>query len=418
MSAERPPEQNAGPGRRGPGPAPRPGGPDRCGDTSGNPGGRPRRPRRSRIGIALPVAVLLASVGGCGPPSPPAPPVPGAGPHLFAAGYHAWWTGDAWSAYPLEALDRLYLFEVELDVTGGIRDTHGWPERWQALRDRARDAGLSLVPVVTLHPEEAVPVLLADPLAVRRAAASITALVASDPTLDGVHLDLEVFQPVPSAARDGYVALARALRHRLDEIRPGAVLSVFIPALDGADAYDEVSLAEVADYMVVQGYDLHHGNDVRAGPLAALRGWGSLNWTAVTDRLTGLGIPPGRLVMGVPLYGYEWPVEGPEPGSPTRGPGVAVPLTAPPDVLPELPRAEDRIASHGLRRDPVSDVPYYVFRTDDGWVQGWVEDARSLADKLDFVRARGLGGVAWFPLAYAPAEVRRELLRRGRGPGS
>jgi len=340
------------------------------------------------------------------------------GPGLFVAGYHAWWTEEAWTAYPMEALDRLYLFEVELDVAGRIRDAHGWPEGWTDLANRASEAAVSLVPVVTLHPEEAVPVLLADPDAVARAIGTLAALVESTPTLDGIHLDLEVFSPVPTEAREGYVALARGLRARLEAIRPGSVLSVFIPALDRSDAYDELGLAEVADYLVVQGYDLHHRTDVRAGPLAALDGWAPLDWTTITDRLTGLGIPARHLVMGVPLYGYEWPVEGPNPGSATRGPGVAVPLTAPPDVLPELPRADARASRHGVRRDPVSDMPYYAFERTDGWVQGWIEDATSLDAKADFVRTRGLGGVAFFPLAYAPSEFRRTLRRWKDGSGS
>jgi spore germination protein YaaH len=277
---------------------------------------------------------------------------------------------------------------------------------------------VSLVPVVTLHPERAVSTLLSDSGAVARAVDTLSELLATAPALDGIHLDLEVFDPVPPAARDGYVSLAKGLRTRLDALGTGAVLSVFIPALDVPDAYDEAGLAAVADYLVVQGYDLHHRTGVRAGPLAALDGWAPLDWATITDRLTGLGIPPGRLVMGVPLYGYEWPVEGPEPGSATRGPGVAVPLTAPPDVLPELPRADARVARFGVRRDPVTGSPYYAFETADGWVQGWIEDAGSLEAKVEFVRSRGLGGVAFFPLAYAPAELHRELRRwrAGNGP--
>ena len=369
--------------------------------------------RGRAVGGAL--AAALVALAGCGPSASRAPVVPGSGDRLFVAGYHAWWTGEAWTAYPMEALDRLYLFEVELDVTGGIRDPHGWPDRWLALADRAAEAGVSLVPVVTLHPEEAVPALLADPAAVARAVDALSALVAATPALDGIHLDLEVFSPIPAVARAGYVRLARELRARLATVRPGAVVSVFIPALDVPDAYDEAGLAGVADYVVVQGYDLHHRTDVRAGPLAALDGWTPLDWTTITDRLTGLGIPPGRLVMGVPLYGYEWPVEGSEPGSATRGPGVAVPLTAPPDVLPELPRAGARTARYGVRRDPTTGLPYYAFETADGWVQGWIEDAGSLAAKVAFVRTRGLGGVAFFPLAYAPPEVRRQLRRWSDG---
>ena len=80
-------------------------------------------------------------------------------------------------------------------------------------------------------------------------------------------------------------------------------------------------------------------------------------------------------------------------------------------------KADARVARFGVRRDPVTGSPYYAFETEDGWVQGWIEDAGSLAAKVEFVRSRGLGGVAFFPLAYAPAELHRELRRWRAGSG-
>ena len=294
-------------------------------------------------------------------------------------------------------------------------DAHGWPTRWGGLVHAARGAGVSVVPVVTLHPEEAVVRLLEDPDAIRRAAETVSLLLSRHPELDGIHLDLEVFRPVSPAARHGYVELAREIRTRLAARRADAVLSVFLPALDVDDAYDEAALAEVADYVVVQGYDLHFRTGGRAGPVAAVRGWAPLDWTHIVDRLVGLGLDPGALVMGIPLYGYLWPTEGPEPGSPTRGPGTVLPLTAPPGVLPELHRAEEAAQTHGIRRDPASDTPYVAYREGDAWRQGWFEDARTLEAKRRFAKERGLGGVAYFPLAYATRAVREALREASNG---
>ena len=98
-------------------------------------------------------------------------------------------------------------------------------------------------------------------------------------------------------------------------------------------------------------------------------------------------------------------------GAPTRGPGRVVPLTAAADVLPPLPRAFERAAEHGTRRDPESGTPWYTFEAEDGWVQGWFEDAESLRAKYDFVRRRGLGGIAVFPLAYGTTDLWGDLRR-------
>ncbi len=57
----------------------------------------------------------------------------------------------------------------------------------------------------------------------------------------------------------------------------------------------------------------------------------------------------------------------------------------------------------------MSGTPYYAFQDELGWRQGWFEDAESLRAKYRFVRERGLGGVAIFPLAYGDAALWTDL---------
>ncbi|HKK93738.1 MAG TPA: hypothetical protein VJ925_09895, partial [Longimicrobiales bacterium] len=76
----------------------------------------------------------------------------------------------------------------------------------------------------------------------------------------------------------------------------------------------------------------------------------------------------------------------------------------------------DRVAEHGLRRDSASASPWYAWRDDEGWRQGWFDDAVSLRAKYEFVREEGLGGVAVFPLAYADRSVWAGLERAFAAP--
>ncbi|UCC25981.1 MAG: hypothetical protein JSU98_02555 [Gemmatimonadales bacterium] len=341
--------------------------------------------------------------------SPPQPVVPEAGT-FFLAGYHPYWAGDAWREYPSDHLRQLFFFELELAPDGSPGDLHGWPHEWDPLVAHHVSRGVQVVPTVTLHGSGAFAQLFSDPLAVDRAVEGLLDLLRDSPEIRGLHLDVEVFEPVPREARDGYTAFAAGLRAGMQAMDPGLGLSIFTLAFDDADAYNERALAAIADFLVVQGYDLHDRTDTRAGPVAALRGWGRLNWETVVARYDALGIHRSRLVMGVPLYGYQWPTETELPGSPTRGEGVAAPLAAPVSVLPNSPRAWREAARHGTQRDPESGIPYYVFRdAGGGWVQGWFEDRQSLREKLEFVRAHGLAGVALFPLAYATADVWRDV---------
>jgi spore germination protein len=364
--------------------------------------------------LSRPLALLLLSATvslsgtGCSQAPPTAvSPRPGS---LFVVGYHPYWAGDAWMSYPVEQLQQIFFFEVELDSDGGLADLHGWHAEWPGLQGEMARQGVQVIPTVTLYGDGAFEALFSDPEATGRAVESLLGLLRDSPTVRGLHLDVEVFQPVSRKARDGYTAFTAQLGAAMRRVDPGLGLSVFTLAFDDADAYNERALAASADYLVVQGYDLHNRTDAVAGPVAALKGWGRLNWVSILERYDSLGIPRSRLVMGIPLYGYEWPTVGAEPGAPTRGEGRVTPLEAPESVLPEAPRAWRQAETHGAARDPESGSPYYAFQdADGGWVQGWFEDRESLRAKLDFVRSRGLAGVAFFPMAYGASAIWNDL---------
>jgi spore germination protein YaaH len=332
---------------------------------------------------------------------------PTTGERFFVAGYHPYWAGDAWTLYPWDVLDEVYFFEIEVAGDGTLADTHGWPDA--RLSTRAADARVRVVPTVSLHDAAAFSALFADRTRADRLVERLIALLGTTPGLAGIHLDFEVFEPVLPAVRDGYSVFVASLERRMAEIDPSWSLSVFALAFDDDDVFDERAIAESADFLVVQGYDFHSREEARTGPLAALRGWGRLNWETVVERFRAFGVPPRKLVMAVPLYGYQWPAESEEPGAATRGVALEMPLTARADVAPELPRAHALAELYGVRRDLESGAPYYAFQDATGWHQGWLEDAESLRAKYAFVRERGLGGVALFPLAYGDAAMWEDL---------
>lgn len=354
-------------------------------------------------GERLPFLALLwaLAASACAPGPAPGPPVPAGDGSFFVAGYHPWWAGESWRTYPLEVLDRVYLFELEIAGDGAIADARGWPRRWRELGAAASRAGADIVPTLTLPDPGTFQALFADPDRRTRLVQEAVAAVEAFPGAAGLHLDVEIFSPVDPVARDGYTAfvaeLVRVMRRRL----PGLPVSGFLLAFDPGEAYNEAALAQLLDYVVVQGYDLHYLDGPRSGPLSPLAGWGGLNLEGVVERLDRQGVPRGRVVLSLPLYGYEWPTVDDEPGAATRGPGVILPLTAPPEVLPGLPRALDRAERYGVRQDGAGGGRRYAWRDETGWYQGWYDDAGTLAAKVAWARGEGLGGVAFFPLSYA-----------------
>jgi spore germination protein YaaH len=328
-------------------------------------------------------------------------------------GYHPWWALIAGVNYPTALLDQVFMFEWEADPVGRIRDFRGWPGEWAGVTRELREEGVGVVPTLTLFGAESFEALFASTEARGRLRDELLEVMAgtvgSDRELAGLHVDVEVFEAVSGEARSGFSAFVASLSRGLRARVPGATLSLFLPALDLPDAYDESFLAEQVDYVVVQGYDLHYRTGPSAGPTSPLTGWDGVNLTAVLDRYAEMGVPPGKTILSLPLYGYEWPVVSAEPGAATRGAGVDLPWFAPEGVEPGLPRGREQMERYGARRPSAESALWYSYRADDGWRQGWVDDAASLSAKIELVRSRGVAGVAFFTLVYGDPDLWREL---------
>lgn len=326
--------------------------------------------------------------------------------------YHPWWMREDWRRRDLSLYDRVSLFEIEIGDEGQLIDLRGWPARWSALLAAMRARGAALDVVVFLSDAARFERVFGDAGRRERLLGELRALGEA---ADGVQLDVEVYDPLSPASRRGYQDFCARLHAALHALPGGRLLSAFGPMAAAVDLYDRRLLASI-DRLVVQGYDAHHAASRRAGPVAPLRGPHPFNWRTALEHYLALGWPRQQLLMSLPYFGYEWPTASGTPGAVATGP--ALQTTYAPVDAQLLPRirisAREEAARHGLKRDPVSGSPYYVFRdADGGWRQGWFEDEVSLAAKLAFVHDERLAGAALFPLGYDGGDF-DGLLRRSR----
>lgn len=323
-------------------------------------------------------------------------------PRTFeVAGYHAWWSGDAWTQYDFTSLDGLYFFSLEVGMDGRLTNRRGWPEDWAAMISTARVTDTPVIPSVTILDSDTYLSVLSDTTATKTLLAELVAL-ATDVSADGVHLDFEMFDPVPFEVRENLTKLVADLRAALDELRPGLLITMYTLAEDPADVMNEMALAEHLDQLIVQAYDLHWQNGSTAGPVAPIDGWAGRNWHGILARYAELGVPPEKMLFTIPYFGYEWPTTDYFPGAQTTGPAT---ILAYGSGAPDLPSARERAELYGKLRDTESGSPYYAYQDSLGWHQGWFDDADSIAEKFAFGVTQGLGGVAIFPLSYGDREL-------------
>lgn len=321
-------------------------------------------------------------------------------------GYYAWWTRGLWLDLDLSLYDKLFFFDLTPAADGSIQDRNGYPFAWQGLIQAADSVGVPVIPTLALLDADSLEALFLNPEHRERLVRTSLGLIEESDG-NGLHLDFEWFAPAEDSLREGFHAYVDTLALRVEETFPMAQMSMFVPAFHPDGMIDLSRIPDVFDEIMVQGYDLHWQTGPMAGPVSPLSGWQGNNWDSIMHQMDEQGVERSRLLITVPYYGYEWPVVDSAPGSNTRG-NASVTTHARIDSfnLPEMQVAAlDRVAAHGLQRDPVSGSPFYTFQDSTGWVQGWYEDEESFRRKYEFVLNQELAGIAVFPIGYDRAAM-------------
>ena len=207
----------------------------------------------------------------------------------------------------------------------------------------------------------------------------------------GVQLD---FEGVAPEDRSRFTSFVQRLAEELH--RRGLTLSLAVPAKvrddprsGWAGAFDYAALGQAVDQLFIMAYDEHYRGG-EPGPVA------SLPWTEKAIRFAISVVPTQKILLGIPLYGYDWAAPGQG-----RAYGIKV--------------LQARLAQQGaeIRWDPVFGENVAAYRADDGEHVAWFPDERSLEAKLALAQKYNLKGVALWRLGFEPDHY-WELLGRTR----
>lgn len=315
--------------------------------------------------------------------------------------YIGWWLPQGWRNAPLEKFDRLLFFDLKVGADGGIAERHGWPQEWTELRGAVRESHTALDLALTLFKPEDFNRIFSSVEAMQRLVKEAITL-ARPPEVAGLQLDFEIYGLADPVAVENFRTFLRMLSGQLRRMSPPRNLSVFLPVGAESTLYDSASL-RVVDQVVLQGYDVHWRASKVAGPVAPLSGDDAWTWEKMVARGDSLGIARDKLLLGFPLFGYEWPVKGQKLRSSTLGLGSVTSFApVPPDSRGEMQfSVQERVREHGSTHDPLSGSSHYQFKGNDGqFVEGWFEDWWTLGKKIDYVVNEKIGGVAFFLLGY------------------
>lgn len=197
--------------------------------------------------------------------------------------------------------------------------------------------------------------------------------------------------------RHNYTLLLEEFRRQLDARGEGNLLTIAAPAGPSIIAnYELPALARVLDWINLMAYDFNGAWGERTGhnaPLYTYDGDTSpegFNVDAAVRAYLDGGVPPQRLVLGVPFYGrsFRGATGGDGLGQPFTGPGDG---TWEPGVVDWQDIAERYLPTWTRHWHEAAQVPYLHDPATGAFIS--YDDPESLAIKRDYARGLGLGGV-------------------------
>ena len=118
--------------------------------------------------------------------------------------------------------------------------------------------------------------------------------------LDGINID---FENINIKDRDMLTQFIRELAPIMKE--QGLVLSMDITVKSLSEnwslCYDRQELAKAVDYLALMAYDEHWGSSPVSGSVASI-GWVEKGIVQLLE----LGVPPQKILLGIPFYTREW----------------------------------------------------------------------------------------------------------------
>ncbi len=266
-----------------------------------------------------------------------------------------------------------------------------------ALRESAKKKNIKMSLLVHSADDEKITQLLVNPEQTAHALVSEVAPIMKSRGFGDLNLDIESFTPASESARAAFTMFVSTVAADVRQAALGT-LTVEIPpiALTGNYIIDPQAVGAIADYIVLMTYDYHYLGSYLAGPVAPIGGGGEIREFDVEMSVKEAinVIAKEKLLLGIPLYGYQWETVSEKPGAATIPSGAS---TASSRRVAELLAG---CATCSASLDPVSGEPVVVYQEGDYYNQIYYENQESLAAKLALASRYQLGGVALWALGY------------------
>lgn len=332
-------------------------------------------------------------------------------------GFLPYWLLDKADPTYTNTLTTLAYFSLTINPDGSIQkmtnpqeEDPGWTTlKKQSVADRlaqAHELGQTTSLVIFSADQETMNTLFSDPVVhATRLVEDVTPIMRQY-DFDDLNLDLESLGEASVSSQQQVTEFVRTVKNGLIENKLGTLsLDMTVSSLFQQQKTNPIEIGKIVDTVIIMTYDYHYPGSLLSGPVAPLGGAGTdrvYDVTTTLSRMTQL-IPKEKILLGIPLYGYEWETLASAPGSP---------------VIPGSGKtASDRRVEQLLSTctncvqgfDPIGQESYVVVSDNSYYRQIFYSDPKTLSARVNLARSSSIGGVALWALGYEGSQTMKSL---------
>ncbi len=330
-------------------------------------------------------------------------------PQKKVVGFLPFWlvdkAGDDYSPY----ITQLSYFNVVIDSDGTIQkytapgeSDPGWHALFTGKIDNfladQKAKGIELSLTVFSADDKKIDKFLEDPITSADNLIDELSPILVQYGFSDLNLDIEKVSDATPEQRQRYTDFVREVKSRLG---PDVTVTVDVVAtsfVKDTNLCDPKTLAGVADYLVLMGYDFHNPGSFVTGPVAPQSGAGIVSEFDIESAVQAARtvMPANKLILAIPLYGYSWETIGAYPRAAVM-PGSAYSISS--KSVAELLNDCDNCSPEFDKTDGENHI---IYKDSDTGIyhQVFYPDKNSTQLKVDFVKSQNLAGLALWALGY------------------